>query len=149
MGFIRRCVRYQASNSVLSLLRCLQTWEETIAHFLRTRSSGMVDEMWCLDFANHGDSAVLNERKLGGLCTSHCLLHFTTWLTLLRGVDWLDNTRDILNFLLHYVPLRPTCERLSVHLPPVSTEEVAHRELLGYKDRTLIGVGQSFGGGFM
>jgi pimeloyl-ACP methyl ester carboxylesterase len=59
--------------------------------------------------------------------------------------DWADNSRDMLNFLLHYLPDAPMPD-LPLHLSPVSSSITATRRVSGFTDRTLIGVGHSLGG---
>jgi hypothetical protein len=61
-------------------------------------------------------------------------------------VDWSDNTRDILNFLLNYLPTSPTSSRLPTHLSRVSHVESERRKVSGFGKRTLIAVGHSYGG---
>ena len=61
-------------------------------------------------------------------------------------VDWADNARDILNFLLHYIPTDLTSEPLPTHLTRVSEPETGYRKTYGLPGRKLIAVAHSFGG---
>lgn len=61
--------------------------------------------------------------------------------------DWMDNSRDILNFLINYLPSAAASPfALPTHLPRLSWDESESRKVNGYKDRTLAAVGHSFGG---
>lgn len=53
-----------------SIFICQQTWEETMrAVILQLPGfNETVDELWLLDSVNHGDSALINEGKLGDIC---------------------------------------------------------------------------------
>jgi pimeloyl-ACP methyl ester carboxylesterase len=59
--------------------------------------------------------------------------------------DWQDNARDILNFLLHYMP-PSSCLNTSLHLPLVPKEISQQRQREGFVGRTFVVVGHSFGG---
>ena len=61
-------------------------------------------------------------------------------------VDWQDNSRDILHFLLHYLPPRASPLELPTHLPPLPAHTAQTRRTHGLVSRTLIGVGHSLGG---
>lgn len=67
-----------------------ETWEPTFASLLERAAKGAlsepIDEIWSLDMVNQGDSAVLNKGLLG------------------KNFDWSDNGRDILQFVLSYLP---------------------------------------------
>lgn len=64
----------------------------------------------------------------------------------IAGVDWQDNSRDILNFLINYLPTIATDSLLPTHLPSLSSSEAESRKYNGYKHRELVVVGHSFGG---
>lgn len=81
-----------------------------------------------------------------GFASSHVLTCRINIFILFLPVDWTDNSRDILNFLVNYLPLAPTNSALPTHLPRTNSEEAESRKLTGYKERTLVVVGHSFGG---
>ncbi|KAG6381845.1 alpha/beta-hydrolase [Boletus reticuloceps] len=88
----------------------------------------MVDEVWAWDAVQHGDAAVVNANNLNGI------------------FDWLDNTRDIANFLLHYLPEHVDATVLPTRLPRLPASVTSVREERGYRTRKLVVVGHSFGG---
>lgn len=120
-----------------------------------------VDEIWALDAVNQGDSGVLNEAVLGKAC--ECLgLHARRQAeTSSSTVNWADHGRDILNFIVSYLDT-PTATPSSTHLPAL----VVHPSLLEldhsrptegpsppparvWRDRLIVGIGHSLGGGGM
>ena len=64
----------------------------------------------------------------------------------IRLVDWLDNTRDIANFMVHYLPEDMEETVLPVRLPRLPMLVTKAREERGYRARKLVVVGHSFGG---
>ncbi|KAF9238978.1 Alpha/Beta hydrolase protein [Melanogaster broomeanus] len=88
----------------------------------------MVDEVWAWDPVQHGDSALINAHNLSGI------------------FEWLDNSRDIANFLLSYLPEDVETEALPTRLKrlPESTSEA--RKEHGYCARKMVVVGHCFGG---
>lgn len=60
--------------------------------------------------------------------------------------DWCDNTRDMLHFLLHYVPTDPRAPTLPAHLQRVPTDVAESRRWFGLGGRDLAVIGHSFGG---
>ena len=64
----------------------------------------------------------------------------------MRLVNWSDNTRDIINFLVYYLPATLTPSVLPTHLPAVSPSESQRRKVHGFADRTLVAIGHSYGG---
>jgi hypothetical protein len=122
-------------------------WEPTLAHLLST-SHDVIDEIWSFESIQHGDSALLNAQQLPGICSS-CPLHvnFDLFIDVSSG-DWADNARDVLNFVLHYLPSQPVSSttRPPTHLPIIPHAETETREARGFSDRTLVGIGHSFGG---
>lgn len=62
--------------------------------------------------------------------------------------DWSDDARDVLNFLLHFLPSSITGPDvpLPVALLPVSLEENTMRMIGVFNDRNLFAVGHSYGG---
>lgn len=61
--------------------------------------------------------------------------------------DWSDNVRDIINFLLNYLPdsAEPN-STLPTHLQRVPAKVSEIRAKCGFSHRTLGGIGHSFGG---
>ncbi|KAG9313781.1 Alpha/Beta hydrolase protein [Chiua virens] len=65
----------------------------------------------------------------------------------LNGIyDWLDNSRDIANFLLNYLPEDVAPTVLPTRLQRVPASAVKVREECGYHTRKLVVVGHSLGG---
>lgn len=60
-------------------------------------------------------------------------------------MDWHDPARDLVNFLLHYMPSDLQAQ-LPMHLPRVHALEVEQRKQTGFSDRKLVTIGHSFGG---
>ncbi|TDL19494.1 alpha/beta-hydrolase [Rickenella mellea] len=114
-----------------------EIWEpfiQQLTHALLP-SDVCVAEIWSLEAVQHGDAALLNEGHLGDL------------------YDWADNSRDILNFLLNYLPdirdphlSSSNSSRCPAHLPRLSDEVVSKRRSGGFDDRILVAIGHSFGG---
>ncbi|PVG01633.1 hypothetical protein CPB86DRAFT_752949 [Serendipita vermifera] len=107
-----------------------ETWEETlkatVAHHPAFNET--VDEIWLLDSVNHGDSAVINEGKLGTI------------------FNWLDNARDLIQFLSFYLPEDPGT-LLPVCLEPLAERIATERITKGFMRRQpLVAVGHSLGG---
>jgi hypothetical protein len=106
-----------------------------------------IDEIWTWEATQHGDSALINKDNLTGICELVCgLLGYMLTVIMIIIDDWMDNSRDILNFLLNYLPSAAAPFALPTHLPRVSWVESESRKVNGYKDRTLAAVGHSFGG---
>ncbi|MBW0533050.1 hypothetical protein O181_072765, partial [Austropuccinia psidii MF-1] len=63
-----------------------ETWEPTLAHLLSSSAGQNILEVWSFDVVNHGQSATINRSHLGTV------------------FDWSDNARDILHFILSYLP---------------------------------------------
>ncbi len=67
-------------------------------------------------------------------------------------VDWMDNSLDILSFIENYIPDGPYVMEttpLPTHLQRVSPAVAAERRTHGLKDRNMVGIGHSLGGGSM
>ncbi|KAF9011869.1 Alpha/Beta hydrolase protein [Cyathus striatus] len=105
-----------------------EIWEPTLQYLLSSPAAEIIDEVWVWESVQHGDAALINAENLGGI------------------FDWTDNTRDILNFLYHFIPPQATDAPLPVHLPRLSLEESKYRYDNGLRDRTFIAVGHSYGG---
>ncbi|KZT00375.1 alpha/beta-hydrolase [Laetiporus sulphureus 93-53] len=101
-----------------------QIWEPTLEHLLKKMQghpSVAIDEIWSFESVQHGDSALFNEHNLSDV------------------FDWQDQCRDILNFLLNYLPQRSDTASLPVQLERVTTAPGATR-------RCVTGIGHSYGG---
>jgi pimeloyl-ACP methyl ester carboxylesterase len=61
------------------------------------------------------------------------------------SVDWRDQARDILHFLLYYIPSAVSSATLPIHLPRLSDDVARTRTTHGWTERNLIGIGHSFG----
>ncbi|KDQ07652.1 hypothetical protein BOTBODRAFT_38633 [Botryobasidium botryosum FD-172 SS1] len=112
-----------------------ETWEPTFTQLLDLEArngneSAKIDEIWSLDYVNQGDSALINEGKLGDI------------------FDWADNARDILNLLLNYLPScpPPSSSHIPVSLDRVPVGEAEQRKVRGFDKRTIVGIGHSIGG---
>ncbi|KAF9508581.1 hypothetical protein BS47DRAFT_1302619 [Hydnum rufescens UP504] len=112
-----------------------EVWEPTIKHLIslcdRPSSGIHIDEVWSIDTANSGDSALLNDKYLGDV------------------FDWIDHTRDLLNLLENFIPEGPfvaTTQPLPVHLDRVSSECSSRRQKSGFHDRNVVAIGHSIGG---
>lgn len=101
--------------------------------------------MWVWESVQHGDAAVINAGALSGMCTSLSTLSDDFVLKSYQ-VDWNDNARDILNFLLHFLPSQPTSGVLPTHLARVALDESERRKADGFAGRALVAVGHSYGG---
>jgi hypothetical protein len=65
---------------------------------------------------------------------------------LISEVTWGDNARDVLNFILHFLPEEATPLVLPTNLPRVPLETSEARKRLGLARRKLVVVGHSLGG---
>ncbi|CEL59021.1 Peroxisomal membrane protein LPX1 OS=Saccharomyces cerevisiae (strain ATCC 204508 / S288c) GN=LPX1 PE=1 SV=1 [Rhizoctonia solani AG-1 IB] len=106
-----------------------EIWETTLRYLLSTpQGQASVDEIWALDAANHGDSALLNEKNLGEI------------------FEWSDHARDILNFLGNYLPDRVENKQIERNLSHIPDQAVQDRLKQGFTHRNIVGIGHSFGG---
>lgn len=60
-------------------------------------------------------------------------------------VRWSDNTRDVLNFIINYMP-ESVDDSPAPHIPRVTPDASYRRRHYGFKQRELICLGHSFGG---
>ncbi|KIN94415.1 hypothetical protein M404DRAFT_1008327 [Pisolithus tinctorius Marx 270] len=95
---------------------------------LDSASASLVDEVWSWEAVNQGDSALVNAESLNGI------------------FDWHDDARDIVNFLLNYLPEEATPASLPTFLARVPEATSNSRKELGYHCRKLVVIGHSFGG---
>ncbi|EMD37002.1 hypothetical protein CERSUDRAFT_155418 [Gelatoporia subvermispora B] len=109
-----------------------EIWEPALLKLVEAHeASGAtydIDEIWAWEAVNHGDACIVNAANLCGI------------------YDWRDNTRDILHFLLHYLPASASPSVLPTHLPRLSNSIAQSRIQHGFNDRMIVGVGHSFGG---
>ncbi|KZP03357.1 hypothetical protein FIBSPDRAFT_923550 [Athelia psychrophila] len=105
-----------------------EIWEPSLHHLLADYSGPEISEIWTWEAVQHGDSYLLNQGQLSGRC------------------DWMDNARDIMNFLVNYLPTAATQAALPVHLPRIPSAEAETRRTSGHAKRTLAVVGHSYGG---
>lgn len=120
------------------------------------RNTGLcIDEIWSIDAANTGDSALVNRGKLGDTCgfsTLYPLYHRIAFvnqhLPLLSIVECLDHVRDILNIIENYLPhgtYDPMVPAPPTHLARVPPFVSESRVQNGLRDRHIVGLGHSFG----
>ncbi|KAG8915901.1 hypothetical protein FRC00_007804 [Tulasnella sp. 408] len=127
-------------------------WEPFLMTLLKSfekekKEEGLyIEEVWSFEAVNHGDSALLNDGKLGDTCT----FSVVKTIPLAHGspskVSWADNARDILNFLLHFLPSNPQEAGLPDELDAISLDEASRRSRFGFRKRKLVGIGHSLGG---
>ena len=107
-----------------------------------------MDEAWSIEAVQHGDSFLINRDKLGVLCAYKVFIFICAKFALTsRSVDWSEHGRDILNFLLNYLPDEsPSESPLPVHLTRLPEDISSRRVTSGFTNRTLVAIGLSFGG---
>ncbi|KAF9645256.1 hypothetical protein BDM02DRAFT_609078 [Thelephora ganbajun] len=109
-----------------------ECWEPALLHMLLNSRDDdpIIEEIWSWEAVNHGDSALINKQNLGAF------------------YEWLDNSRDIINFLTYYLPntIGYSGDELPTHLPLISQDISEARAQSGLTNRTLVGIGHSFGG---
>ncbi|KAE9392639.1 hypothetical protein BT96DRAFT_1023475 [Gymnopus androsaceus JB14] len=109
-------------------------WEPTLLSLLASQESqSLVQEIWVWDVFNQGDSALLNKGNLTSL------IHTRT------------GTRDLLSFLIYFLPSSFTSSPLPVHLPQVPEAEAQRRIRNGFFGHGSLRLpiccfGHSFGG---
>lgn len=114
----------------------LTQFEETYSQSSSTSLPPIIDEIWLFEAIQHGDTGLINTGLLP------------------RAFNWLDNVRDILHFLLYYIPDRVYRDAqgkaidLPTHLPRLSDNKVSRRIKEGYplSNRKIVGIGHSLGG---
>ncbi|KAH9030508.1 alpha beta-hydrolase [Lactarius pseudohatsudake] len=108
-----------------------ETFEPTLRHLFEAMDNEkryQIDEIWALDAVQHGDSGLVNAQNLGSLFI------------------WHDHARDILNFILHFLPEEVTHSGLPTNLPRVPPGASEARKRLGFACRKLVVIGHSLGG---
>jgi hypothetical protein len=89
----------------------------------------------------------LSTHRTLGLCVGILCLHNSLLTeTYAFLVMWSDYARDILNFVLHFLPEEPTPSALPTYLQRVPLQMSEARGKRGFANRKLIVVGHSFGG---
>ncbi|EGO01092.1 hypothetical protein SERLA73DRAFT_72062 [Serpula lacrymans var. lacrymans S7.3] len=111
-----------------------EIWETTLRYLFSSPEGPPIDEVWSFEAVQHGDSALLNASNLSGICK---MLFARPSVPVANGStvdEWMDNARDIANFLLNYIPSAVSNTVLSTHLPRVSNDatllEAARREVM-------------------
>ncbi|PCH38438.1 hypothetical protein WOLCODRAFT_130894 [Wolfiporia cocos MD-104 SS10] len=109
-----------------------EIWEPALLRLLEAHRTShatyAIDEIWAWEAVNHGDACLINANNLSGM------------------YDWQDNSRDMLQFLLYYLPSTSSSSALPTHLPRLRESTAQRRKSYGIETRTLIGVGHSLGG---
>lgn len=103
-----------------------EIWEANLRYLLA--ACGVIDEIWSWESVQHGDSALLNRDNLSG------------------SFDWTDNARDIINFLVNYIPEEIDASSLPVQLHRVPASIGELRQKSGFSSRTFVVAGHSYGG---
>lgn len=132
----------------------LTQFEETYSQNSSPLLLPIIDEIWLFEAIQHGDTGLINTGLLPRACKSTpTTLPFNTHL-LISLVNCLDNVRDILRFLLYYIPDRVDRDTrgevvdLPTHLTRLPDEAVSRRinEGFPYSKRKMVGIGHSLGG---
>ncbi|KZS93027.1 hypothetical protein SISNIDRAFT_97404 [Sistotremastrum niveocremeum HHB9708] len=101
-----------------------EIWEPTLGHFISAASKSVaapvIAEIWCMESVNHGESALLNQPHLGDM------------------FDWADNVRDLLNFLLNYLP--PVISQLTLPTHLARKSESLSGQIIerGFQNRVIL-----------
>ena len=131
-----------------------------LAHLLSSQAAvSLIDEVWSWEAIQHGDAALVNSPSASGVCE---ILPFESlishlWLLFLvcpfeKQVDWTDNARDIVNFLVNFLPSKTVntdnddASPMPTHLPRVTSQETQARLKVGFRSRRVVVVGHSMGG---
>lgn len=113
----------------------------------RKHSHFVIRDIWALESVQHGDSGLINESVLGDTCMSYSI-RFTGDVANRDPltVDCTDYSRDILNFLLWYMPDDNfNGAQISSSLPRLSSSEADQRARFGFRNQKVVGVGHSIG----
>ncbi|KAH8920985.1 hypothetical protein BT69DRAFT_367098 [Atractiella rhizophila] len=106
-----------------------ETWEPFIYHLVQGHPNLRISEIWALDVVQQGDSAILNEGKIGDV-------H-----------DSLDYGRDVLHFILRYLPHQPSAPSSHPYvLDPTRLDVIDLSPPIRQPGRCIVGAGQSIGG---
>ncbi|KAI0672322.1 Alpha/Beta hydrolase protein [Trametes maxima] len=107
-----------------------EIWEPAILRLItdhNAQAKYTISEIWLWEARNHGDSALVNKDQLDGI------------------YDWRDNSRDILHFLLHYLPTSASSGALPTYLPRLPALEMKQRLTDRLQGRSMVFVAHSFG----
>ena len=125
-----------------------QSWEPVILHMLEAQrqadSACLVDEIWAWEAVDHGDAAVVNQQNLTSICKSSHRQNSPKAL-IQYAADCQDGARDVLKFLLHYMPERPAASALPTHLTRLPDNVASYRRSHGFQKRVIVGAGHSLG----
>ncbi|KAF8065184.1 Alpha/Beta hydrolase protein [Lyophyllum atratum] len=105
-----------------------EIWEPVLQHLLSSPAASAIDEVWTWESVQHGDAFLINGDKIGGV------------------FDWADNARDILNFLIYYLPSVSSSSPLPCNLARLPIDESEYRKGNPFRNRTFVAVGHSYGG---
>ncbi|GLB39842.1 putative alpha/beta hydrolase family protein [Lyophyllum shimeji] len=105
-----------------------EIWEPTLQYLLCSPAASVIDEVWTWESVQHGDACLINGDKIGAV------------------FDWTDNARDILNFLIYYLPSVASSAPLPTHLARLPPDESEYRKSNPFRNRTLLAIGHSYGG---
>ncbi|KAH7882978.1 Alpha/beta hydrolase family-domain-containing protein [Phlebopus sp. FC_14] len=105
-----------------------EIWETMLRSLLDSPGGTLVDEIWAFESVQHGDAALINANSLSGI------------------FDWMDNARDIANFLLNYLPEQVSPVPLPTRLERLPQPTSNVRKEQGYHTRKVVVIAHSFGG---
>ncbi|KAH8827504.1 Alpha/beta hydrolase family-domain-containing protein [Flagelloscypha sp. PMI_526] len=109
-----------------------EIWEPFLEFFLQSPEvRAQVGEIWSFEAVHHGNSAIINKNALASAGFS-C---------------WEDQSRDIVQFLTHFLPSQSSSLQLPTILSPVSLSVRRDRLTNGLsKNRRVVTLGHSWGG---
>ncbi|EGG02428.1 uncharacterized protein MELLADRAFT_110173 [Melampsora larici-populina 98AG31] len=118
-----------------------ETWEPMLSYLLQSPQSDLIHEIWSLDCINQGDSAILNQDSLG------------------ERFYWADTSRDLLQFIISYLPESQTTTHEPKDLPRMLSQQVlpnpsilnlsrtpSPTKPMKWRDRKICLIGHSLGG---
>ncbi|EKM75101.1 hypothetical protein AGABI1DRAFT_80306 [Agaricus bisporus var. burnettii JB137-S8] len=105
-----------------------EIWEPVLGRILKSMDAHVIDEVWLWESFQHGDAGLLNSENMASL------------------FYWSDNSRDIINFFLHFLPSDTVNKHLPIHLSRVSKWETERRISSGFGHRNVVAIGHSIGG---
>ncbi|EJD39395.1 alpha/beta-hydrolase [Auricularia subglabra TFB-10046 SS5] len=106
-----------------------ETFDEKLDHLLTQGLPGgdVVNEVWTLDTVTQGEGGRINASELPDI------------------FDWTENARDVLSFLIAYLPASPRASPPAV-LSRLSDADIDLRRSRGFTERKLVALGHSQGG---
>ncbi|EJD44586.1 hypothetical protein AURDEDRAFT_137432 [Auricularia subglabra TFB-10046 SS5] len=107
-----------------------EIWDETLKYLLCRGLPGAecIDEVWTLDAVTQGDAGRVNAEELPDI------------------FDWTENARDILNFLIAYLPPAADLGTPPAQLARIPEHDQQIRRQHGFSDRRIVVLGHSMGG---